>query len=589
MSKAVSSATPVRDFFLRLPLCAAVRSTVSKGYTRHDFLQDISAGAVVGIIAIPLSMALAIATGVPPQHGLYTAIVAGALAALLGGSRVQVTGPTAAFVVILAPIVHQYGLGGLMLATTMAGLMLIAMGLAGMGRLIEFVPYPVTAGFTAGIAVVIATIQLKDFMGLHIETMPEDYIHRVVTIIAALPTTHAPDLVIGGLTLVLLMVIPRVSSRIPAPLLVLPVVCVAAVLLAHLSPQWAPATINDRFSYFRGDEVIQGIPQAPPPIAMPWNNLGANGQPLVLSLKLVETLFGPAFAIAMLAAIESLLSAVIADGLTGEKHNPDGELLGLGIANISGTFFGGIAATGAIARTAANVRFGARSPVAALTHALVVLLAVVVAAPLLGYLPMAALAALLILVAWNMSEARHVVRVVQIAPKSDILVLAVCFSLTVIFDMALAVGVGMVLAAILFIRRMAEVSQFTLVDTSEAGARLNLRPGVVLYEIAGPLFFGAAEKAMSALHVVSREVDTVVFDFRKIPAMDVTGLINLQSALARLQRDKITVVLAGVHGQPWRVLAKAGHDNATAHVTMESNFDRALERYVLDAGSPPAE
>jgi SulP family sulfate permease len=570
----------------KVPLCAAVRGAWRSGYKPRDAVQDLSSGVVVGIIAIPLSLALAIATGVPPQHGLYTAIVAGGLAALLGGSRVQITGPTAAFVVILAPIVHQYGIGGLMLATGMAGVMLIAMGLAGMGRLIEFVPYPVTAGFTAGIAVVIATLQLKDLLALETGALPEEFLHKTAAMLAALPTSHLPDLLTGAVSLFLLVILPRLMPRVPAPLVVLPVVSVAVVAVAWVAPDWSPVTINEKFSYFDGDAELPGIPQAAPPLALPWNQPGPDGTALPLSLDLIRALMGPAFAIAILAAIESLLSAVIADGLMGDKHDPDAELVGLGAANIVGTFFGGIAATGAIARTAANVRFGGRSPLAGIVHALTILAAIVLAAPLFGYLPMAALAALLLVVAWNMSEARHVINVLRIAPRSDILVLFVCFALTIIFDMAIAVGVGMVLAALLFIRRMAEVSHVQLFDATHTDAPVRLRAGVVLYEIAGPLFFGAAEKAMSALHVVGGDVQTVIFDFRRIPAMDVTGLINLRSAIAKLRRDDIEVVLAGVSGQPGEVLAKAGYAGTGDGVRVEPHFEEALAQYRTNSPRP---
>lgn len=560
------------------PLATALRQVWRGGYGRRQLAGDLSSGLVVGIVAIPLSMALAIATGLPPQHGLYTAIVAGVVCAVLGGSRVQVTGPTAAFIIVLAPVVKAYGLGGLMLATGMAGVILMAMGIARMGRLVEYVPYPVTAGFTAGIAVVIATLQIKDFFGLHIEEMPEAFAEKVIAIGAALPTMHAGDVLAGATALALLVLLPRCAPRLPAPLIVLPLVALGAFALATWAPGWAPFTINDRFSYTVDGAVHPGIPQIPPPFSFPWNSPDAQGNLLPLSWHLVQTLLGPAFAIAMLAAIESLLSAVIADGLTGFKHDPDAELLGLGVANIAATFFGGFAATGAIARTATNVRFGAASPLAAIIHAAVVLLAIVAAAPLLGYLPMAALAALLLVVAWNMAEVRHVLYVVRIAPKSDVFVLMTCFSLTVLFDMAIAVAAGLMLASLLFIRRMSEVSNVTLFESGDAEHVEGLVPGVLVYEIAGPLFFGAAEKAMSSLGVVGKEVHTLVFDFRKIPAMDVTGLINLQSAIKKLARAHISVVLAGVSGQPAEVLAKAGMASWDG-VRVEAQFDAALRPF----------
>lgn len=566
------------DALVREPLRIALglRAAFHEGYSRRDLTKDLAAGAVVGVVAIPLSMALAMATGVPPQYGLYTAISAGGLTALLGGSRVQVSGPTAAFVVILAPIVAKFGLGGLAVATLMAGIILMIMGLAGLGRLIEFVPFPVTSGFTAGIGVVIATLQIKDFFGLEIQHMPESYVEKVVEIARALPTAHLADAAIGAATLLLLIGIPRVIKTFPAPLIVLPLVTIAAVLLERYVPGFSVATINTRFSYVVDGVTHPGIPQMLPPFGAPWTEPGADGQPLGLSMGLIRALLPSAFAIATLSAIESLLSAVIADGMTGKKHNPDGELMALGTANVFTTFFGGFAATGAIARTAANVRFGARSPIAAITHAMVILLAVLVFAPLLGYLPIAGLAGLLLLVAWNMAEVRHVLYVARIAPRSDVFVLLTCLFLTVIFDMVIAVSVGMMLAFLLFARRMAEVAQIKLVDNAELPHADLVTKGVVVYEIAGPLFFGAAGKAVSSLSAIGANIRTVVFDFRKVPAMDVTGLINLESAFKKLRADRVQIVLAGVGGQPHRALNKAGWNDEASGLRIFEDFDEAI-------------
>lgn len=334
----------------RFQPAAALREALAEGYTSAQLRADAMAGAVVGVVALPLSMALAIATGVPPQHGLNTAVVAGGLVALLGGSRVQVTGPTAAFVVVLAPIVSRFGLGGLLLATLMAGVLLIAMGVARMGRLIEFVPYPVTTGFTAGIAIVIGTLQVKDFLGLSVPQMPEHYLERVAALARAVPSTRAGDFGIGLLTLAVLVLFPRLSRRVPAPLVGLAAAGLAAALLSRLLDGFHVATVA---SAFHG-----GIPQAPPQPLLPWRTPGADGQPLLLSWGLFRALAPSAFAIAMLGAIESLLSAVVADGMTGRRHDPDAELFAQGVGNVVAPFFGGIAATGAIARTATNIRSG---------------------------------------------------------------------------------------------------------------------------------------------------------------------------------------------------------------------------------------
>src|SRR6266850_1045167 len=372
---------------------AAVRAVLAEGYSAADLRRDALAGLVVGIVALPLSMALAIAVGVPPQHGLYTAIVAGIVVPLLGGSRFQVTGPTAAFIVILSPILVRHGLAGLLVAGGMAGVLLLAMGLFRLGRLIQFIPHPITTGFTTGIATVIGVLQLKDLLGLRPARVPDHFLERVWSYVQARHTAQLSELSIGALTLAVLALLPRVTKRVPAP----------------------------------------------------------------------------------------LLASVVADALAGTKHDPDSELLALGVGNQLCPFFGGIACTGAIARTATGIRYGSRSPFATVIHALVVLAAVLALAPLISYLPMASLAALLVIVAWNMSEAKHFLHTVRVAPKSDVAVLLTCYALTVIFDMVVAVTAGMILAAFLFMRRMAEVASVQLVGEDHPHINLELPRDVLLY------------------------------------------------------------------------------------------------------------
>jgi len=559
-----------------LRVAAALRTALAAGYGLRDFRADLLAGLVVALVAVPLSMALAIASGVPPHHGLYTAIVAGGVVALLGGSAFQVSGPTAAFVVILAPISAAFGLGGLMLATVMAGALLLAAGFARLGRLVEFIPYPVTAGFTAGIATVIATLQLKDLLGLQIPEMPERFLEKVAAIATALPTIHRADLAIGAATLLILVVLPRLTRRIPAPLVALPLAALVAYVLTKMVSGFDVATINSRFSYVLHGVTHQGIPQFPPRPMIPWQAAGPDGRPLVLSLDLFRSLAGPAFAIAILGAIESLLSAVVADGMTGTKHDPDAELIAQGVGNLASPFFGGIAATGALARTATNIRCGARTPVAAIVHALTVLAAVICLAPLLGYLPMASMAALLLIVAWNMSEAKHVLHVVRVAPSSDVFVLLTCFGLTVVFDMVISVSAGVVLAAILFMRRMADTASVQLIHAAPEHAHAFLPPGTLVYGIGGPLFFGAAQKAMSALRTIEDHVRTVILDLSDVPIMDATGLVNLESAIERLQKAGVHIILAGVQPDVLRVIAKAGWKRDRALLTIRGSLDDAV-------------
>jgi SulP family sulfate permease len=565
MSRLVSEALP-RPF-------AALRRALAAGYSAADLRADLLAGAVVGTVAVPLSMALAVASGMAPQHGLYTAVVGGAVIALAGGSRFQVSGPTAAFVVLLAPVAAAHGPAGLMVATLLAGLALLAFAVAGMGRLIRFVPYPVTLGFTGGIAVVIATLQLRDFLGLTVGALPETYAGKVAALVRALPTLRWGDLLVGAFTLALLVTWPRLSRRLPAPLVAL----VLATFLA-LGLAWAgldAVTLGDRFTWQAGGRSGHGIPPLPPLPALPWTLPGADGAPLGLSFALLGELLPAALAIALLGAIESLLSAVVADGMGGDEHDPDGELLAQGLGNVVAPFFGGFAATGAIARTATNVRAGARSPLAAIFHAVFVLAALLAVAPLLGYLPMASLAALLLVVAWNMAEVRHVVRVIATSPRSDVLVLVVCAVLTVLFDMTVAVGVGVVLASLLFLRRMAEVSAVELVGEHHPLVA-GLPAAVVVYQVAGPLFFGAASKAMGALATVATGVRVVLLDLSTVPAIDATGLVNLGATVDRLRRAGVAVVLAGVQPQPHRALARAGFRGRVAiHRSLERGVEKA--------------
>jgi len=562
---------------LELRPASALRSVIAEGYGWPDLRHDVMAGMVVGMVALPLSMALAIAAGVPPQHGLYTAIVAGAVIAALGGSRVQVSGPTAAFVVILVPIVHRFGLGGLLLATMMAGALLVGFGVARLGRLIQFIPLPVTAGFTSGIALVIALLQLKDFLGLTSMGAAEHFVERVRALIAALPGARWEEASIGAGTLALLVLWPRLRTRLPAPLVALTLAAVAVPLVRLAAPGFEVATIGSRFQYVAEGVAHGGIPRLPPLPMVPWHWPGADGAPIGLSFATIQALLPSAFAIAALGAIESLLSAVVADGMAGTKHDPNAELVAQGTGNLVAPFFGGFAATGAIARTATNLRAGARSPIASIVHSGVVLAAMLALAPVLGALPMASLAALLLLVAWNMSDLPHVIRVLRVAPRSDALVLLTCFALTVFFDMTVAVTAGVLLAAVLFMRRMAELSGGRLIeDGSHPALREPLPKGALLYQIQGPLFFGAAEKAMESLHTTAGESRVVLLEMSAVPVIDATGMVNLESALARLAQDRTLVVLVGVQPQPAKFMLRAGIEPEADRLAIAASIDEGL-------------
>jgi len=538
-------------------IATGLRSAWREGYGLTDLRQDAMAGLTVGTVAVPLSMALAIATGVPPQHGLYTAIVAGVIIALTGGARFNVSGPTAAFVVVLFPIVQQYGLGGLLIATMMAGVILVALGATRMGRLIEFVPYPVVLGFTAGIAVVIAVLQIPDFLGLSVGQLSEHFVENLGRIVTSFHTINPFELGIGVFTLTVMLLWPRLQLPIPAPLVGL----VVGAITAYGVNQWfggpgngrVVETIASRFTWEAQGDVGSGIPPIAPTFMAPWLLPGPNGEPLALNFELIRALLGPAFAIAMLGAIESLLCAVVSDGLTKTKHDPNAELIGQGLGNIVAPLFGGITATAAIARTATNIRSGARSPMAAVVHAVVVLLAVIALAGLLGLVPMAALAALLFIVAWNMSEARHFLHTLRSAPPGDVAILVICFSLTVLVDMVLAVAVGIGLAAALFIRRMAQLTQTHRIHTDNEPSIDGLPAEVAVYDINGPLFFGVAEKALKSLHLVDPRIQTVIIDMRNVPSMDGTAIVALKSLIDDMHHEGVALILVGL---PTRIIVK---------------------------------
>lgn len=572
----------MREFLSNLPgIATGLRSALKDGYGLGDLQKDVMAGLTIGTVAVPLSMALAIATGVPPQHGLYTAIVAGALIALTGGARFNVSGPTAAFVVILFPIVQQFGLGGLLIASMMAGLILVVLGLTRMGALIQFVPYPVVLGFTAGIGVVIAVLQIPDFLGLETGKLGEHFVGNVATIITSLPTINPLELGVGAFALVVMLLWPRFRIPIPAPLAGLVVGAVAAYginsLMGGAGTDGAVETIASRFTWEVGDETGSGIPPIPPTFMAPWLLPGPDGEPLKLSFALFSALLGPAFAIAMLGAIESLLCAVVADGLTKTKHDPNAELIGQGLGNLVAPLFGGITATAAIARTATNIRSGARSPISAVVHSVVVLLAVVAFAGLLGLVPMAALAALLFIIAWNMSEARHFLHTLRSAPPGDVTILVICFGLTVLFDMVLAVAVGVAMAAALFIRRMALLTEANLLETHHHPTNIEFPAEVAIYDINGPLFFGAAEKALASLHLVDANIRTVVLDMHDVPSMDGTAIVALESIISEMRRDGVRLILVGLQPRMIVKLRRAGIHKVAGALTYCRNLEHAHE------------
>ena len=547
-----------------LPFRALVEACWREKYTVSRLSRDLIAGITVGIIAIPLAMALAIGSGVPPQYGLYTSAIAGIVIALSGGSRYSVSGPTAAFVVILYPVAQQFGLSGLLVATLLSGIFLILFGLARFGRLIEYIPLPVTLGFTSGIGITIATMQIKDFFGLDIAHMPEHYLPKVAALAVALPGLNPGDAAIGIVTLGVLVFWPRFGIRLPGHLPALLAGC-AVMGVVHLLGGNV-ATIGSRFHYLLADGTQgNGIPPLLPQLVLAWDLPGSS---FTLSLDSLRALLPAAFSMAVLGAIESLLCAVVLDGMTGTRHNANSELIGQGLGNLVAPFFGGITATAAIARSAANVRAGATSPVAAVFHALLVLLALLALAPLLSWLPLSAMAALLLMVAWNMSEAHKVIGLLRRAPKDDIVVMLICLSLTVLFDMVIAISVGVVLASLLFMRRVARMTRLAPLNVS-------VPEDVLAVRVTGPLFFAAAEGVFTPLLAQAAGKRVIVMQWDAVPVLDAGGLDALQRFIERLP-DGCELRICHLEFQPLRTLARAGVQPIPGRLAFFPGSDAAL-------------
>jgi len=559
-----------------LSFASALRESLAAGYGGRDLVSDLIAGVTVGIIAIPLSMALAIASGVRPENGLYTAIIAGFLIALAGGSRYSISGPTAAFVVILYPVSQSFGLAGLLVASVMAGLILVGLALARLGRLIEYIPESVTLGFTAGIAIVIATLQLPDLLGLSGEGLSPHYTEKLVELGHRLPGWHWADALVAGTTLGILILWPRLRLPLPGHL---PALILGTLLALWLNRHGAAIdTIGSRFSFALPDGTLgQGIPPILPSFEWPWSHAGAGGEPFELSWATLRELLPAAFSIAMLGAIESLLCAVVLDGMTGHRHHANGELLGQGIGNLVAPFFGGITATAAIARSAANYRAGARSPLAGIIHALVVLAGLMLLAPMLAYLPMASMAALLLMVAWNMSEAPKVVELLRRAPLGDVLVLLCCLSLTVLFDMVIAISTGIVLASLLFMRDIAGMTRVNDISTQRKHVPQELPEGWCVVKVTGPLFFAAADRVFEEVLALMEGQRGLVLYMDAVPLLDAGGL----SAFGRFQklceRTGIELVIADLQFQPLRALARAGVQPAPGRLSFTPTLKAALD------------
>jgi sulfate permease, SulP family len=567
---------PHRAHLFSLRIGHALReSCIDEPYSLSRFKKDTLAGVTVGIIAIPLAMALAIASGVAPQYGLYSAAIAGFIIALTGGSRFSISGPTAAFVVILYPITQKYGLSGLMLASLMAGMMLIIMALFRLGRLIEYIPETVTLGFTGGIAVAIATLQINDFFGLAILNMPEHYIDKINLLVHSISHIDWPNLAVSLITLFIMILWPYFKTSIPAHL---PAI-ISGSIFALIFNQYgfSVETIASRFDYMTTDGTSgQGIPPFLPNFTWPWQHVDSNSAEFSLNWQLFRDLLPSAFAIAMLGAIESLLCAVVVDGMTGKRHSANSELLGQGIGNIVTPFFGGVTATAAIARSATNVKAGAESPIAAMIHALVILLGILFFSQWLGYLPMSSMAALLMVVAWNMSEAPKSIHLIKTAQTSDCWILFSCFFLTVFFDMVIAVTAGIILAAILFMKQIAEMTRVIEITHNKQYISQPSSPHFRVFKITGPLFFAAADKIFGELTRYAEPQKKIILYMDNVTLLDAGGISALTKLIAHCKKMGTQLILTDIHQQPMQALKKANIESIEGVLHILPDLQRAI-------------
>ncbi len=540
--------------------------TTFKSYTKEKFMKDLMAGVIVGIVALPLAIAFAIASGVSPEKGLVTAILGGFIVSFLGGSTVQIGGPTGAFIVVVYGIIQNYGTEGLAVATLMAGVFLLLMGIFRLGSVIRFIPYPIVVGFTSGIAVTIFSTQIKDLFGMQIEKVPADFISKWGVYFDHLSSISVWSLVVGLLSIAIIVFTPRLTKKIPGSLVAILLMTVVVYVFRRVTGDTSIETIGDRFT------LSASLPE---PETIPIN------------MSTISQLFSPAFTIAVLGAIESLLSATVADGITGKRHNSNTELMAQGVANMVVPIFGGIPVTGAIARTMTNINNGGRTPVAGIIHAFVLLLILLFLGPLTKHIPMACLAGVLIIVAYNMSEWRTFLSLLK-NPKSDVAVLLTTFFLTVFFDLTVAIELGLLLAMFLFMRRIIETTHVSVCtetmdlsnesDVHDKEEVLVIPAGIEVYEIDGPFFFGIANKFDECMKQMGDKPKVRVIRMRKVPFMDSTGLHNLESFFRLSRKEGIRIVLSGVNAKVHSVLDKSGMAEKIGHENICSHIDQAMKR-----------
>ncbi len=539
-----------------------------KKYDKKTFMADLMAGIIVGIVALPLAIAFGIASGVSPEKGIITAIVAGMMISIFGGSKVQIGGPTGAFIVIVYGIIQQYGIQGLTIATLMAGVFLIGLGVLRLGTIIKYIPYPIVVGFTSGIAVTIFTTQIKDLFGMSMDSVPSDFIEKWGAYVANIANIDPWSAAVGIISVIIISLMPKLSKKVPGSLVAIIIMTVAVLLLKNYAGITTIETIGDRFS------INSQLPGAVVP---------------ELTWETIKGLVGPAVTIAVLGAIESLLSATVADGVIGDHHNSNTELIGQGIANIASPLFGGIPATGAIARTMANINNGGRTPIAGIIHAVVLLLIFLFLMPLAKYIPMACLAGVLVVVAYGMSGWRSFLTMAHRNPKSDVTVLLLTFFLTIIFDLTVAIEFGLICACLLFMRRMAETTDVhAILDEIDLNEDADMQRGnlehltipknVEVYEINGPYFFGAGNRFEDIMARYGRRPKVRIIRMRKVPFIDSTGMHNLENMCLMSQREGITVVLSGVNKKVEDVLKRNNFNKLLGEENICNHIDIALNR-----------
>lgn len=538
--------------------------TTFKTYNRKQFYKDISAGSIVGIVALPLAIAFGIASGVSPENGLVTAIIAGFIISALGGSRVQIGGPTGAFIIIVYGIVQKHGLEGLMIATILSGIILILMGFLKLGTLIKFIPLPIITGFTSGIAIIIFFTQINDLLGLQITAMPSEFLKKLPLYFESISNFNMETVILSTGCILIIVLFPKITKRIPSTVLAL-IAGTAAAYFLNLDVE----TIGSRFGAISGSIPSPSLPD--------------------ITYEKVYSLIGPSFTIAILAAIETLLSAVVADGMIGGRHRSNMELIANGTANLIVPLFGGIPATGAIARTVTNIKNGGRTPVAGIVHSVVLLLIMLFFGQFAGAIPMCVLAAILVIVAYNMSEWREFIAQLKM-PKSDVTVLLTTFSLTILFDLTIAIEVGMILSALLFMKRMAQVTNVGIIkrefdekeipnDLSDDNLSNEAIPeGVLIYEVNGPFFFGAASKFKEASRIVNENVKVMILRLRNVPAIDATGLNTIEDFYNDCTKTGCTLILSGIHAQPLFAAEKLGLTKKIGSENIVGDINGAVQR-----------